>query len=279
MGVRGLRRDHRSNARRKNCQGGPVPPHTEPLLCPGDDLMAQHAPHLVVTVVTKRVQFSPAQVTAISGIDNPLLLYKWDLSAIVKDASLLSDNVDTTRQSAPKIKDAPRPRIPPGFFDGTRRADLSTSYTQSHGQQDSRTLSRFPSFWRRHQHRATGHHTQSWSSPFSWTQNLVSGTVRRRDGSDAQLREPPIVEVPCTAGKPRNYHAWRKKPTASSSQTAHAHPTQQPPPNANATASTPPAVAGATGTAGTITRPHIPITGWRTRLMAWVCCMPVQNAP
>ncbi|KAG2137920.1 hypothetical protein DEU56DRAFT_901348 [Suillus clintonianus] len=103
--------------------------------------------------------------------------------------------------------------------------------------------------------------------------------VRRRDAQDIGLREPPIVEVPYTAGKPRNYYARKKKPAASYSQTAHAHPIQQPPPNANATASPPPAVAGATGTAGTTARPHIAFTGWRARLMGWVCCMPVQNAP
>ncbi|KAG2135171.1 hypothetical protein DEU56DRAFT_901903 [Suillus clintonianus] len=105
--------------------------------------------------------------------------------------------------------------------------------------------------------------------------------VRRRDGSGIELRKPPIVEVPCTAGKPRNYHARKKKPAASSLQTAHAHTTQQhtapqgtpssshqPPPTVMA--STPPAVAGAAGTTGIISRPHIPITGWCARLMAWV---------
>ncbi|KAG2343922.1 hypothetical protein BDR05DRAFT_947989 [Suillus weaverae] len=42
------------------------------------------------------------------------------------------------------------------------------------------------------------------------------------------LREPPIVEVPCTAGKPRNYHAKKKKPTTSSSRPPKTHTTQQP---------------------------------------------------
>ncbi|KAG2137921.1 hypothetical protein DEU56DRAFT_901349 [Suillus clintonianus] len=187
------------------------------------------------------------------GFDAPI--YKWDLSAIVKEAGLLYMS-----------------------------SNLSTSRTQSYEQHASSTppprQRTFPSFWRRRLNRygATQRDTQPWSSHFSWTQDLLSGMVRRRDVQDVKSREPPIIEVPYTAGKPRNYHARRKKPAANSSQTAHAHPTQQLPPNANATASTPPAAAGATGTAGTVTRPHIAFTGWRASLMGWVCCMPVQNA-
>ncbi|KAG1741248.1 hypothetical protein EDB19DRAFT_716905 [Suillus lakei] len=39
--------------------------------------------------------------------------------------------------------------------------------------------------------------------------------VRRPDAQDIESREPPIVDVPCTAGQPRNYHAWRKEPVFS----------------------------------------------------------------
>ncbi|KAG2135170.1 hypothetical protein DEU56DRAFT_756791 [Suillus clintonianus] len=190
----------------------------------------------------------------------------------------LLPQVDATQQLAPKMKGVPRRQIPPGFFDDARRADLSTSYIQSHGQHNSRTLSRFPSFWRRpsNRHGATERDTQSLSSPFSWTWNLVSDMMRRRDGSNVELREPPIVEVPCTAGKPRDYHA-RKRPAASSSRPSNTNTTQQHPATRTATASTLPAVAGAAGTTGTISNPHITITGWPARLMAWVCCIPIQN--
>lgn len=36
----------------------------------------------------------------------------------------------------------------------------------------------------------------------NWTQHLVSDTLRSRNGSDIQLREPSIDEVLCTADKP-----------------------------------------------------------------------------
>ncbi|KAG1844225.1 hypothetical protein F4604DRAFT_226522 [Suillus subluteus] len=42
---------------------------------------------------------------------------------------------------------------------------------------------------------ATKRDTQPRSRPLIWTRNLVSDMLRRRD----QLREPPIVDVPCTA--------------------------------------------------------------------------------
>ncbi|KAG1796979.1 uncharacterized protein HD556DRAFT_264414 [Suillus plorans] len=124
-------------------------------------------------------------------------IYMWDVSAILKEAGLPG--------TAPKLKGAPR--IPPGFFDDAlREANLRIRLSQSHGPHGhsipvprQRTLSRFPSFWRRSKsHGETGHHTRPRSHPLSWTRNLVSGILRRRDGSDMELRE---VEVPYTAGK------------------------------------------------------------------------------
>jgi WD40 repeat protein len=213
----------------------------------------------------------------------------WDVSAIIKEAGLPSDIADATRRPAPKIKGAPK--IPPGFFsDALREANLRTRLSQSHGPHNCPTpaLSRFSSFWRRSKpHGATERNTQSRSQPFSWTRNLVSGILRRRDGSDIQLRE---VEVPHTAGQPRNYHARKKKQAASSSRTPSTHTTQQPSgaaqsipsssqqPPSIAAASVSPAVTGAVGTTETLSRPHIIVAGWRARLVGWLCCMPVQNA-
>jgi len=86
---------------------------------------------------------------------------------------------------------------------------LRTRLSQSHGPHTTNcptpapALSRFSSFWRRFKpHGATERNTQSRSQPFSWTRNLVSGILRRRDGSDIQLRE---VEVPHTAGQPVHF--------------------------------------------------------------------------
>jgi hypothetical protein len=185
---------------------------------------------------------------------------------------------------------------------------LRTRLSQSHGPHNCPTptpaLSRFSSFWRPSQpHGTTERDTQSQSQPISWTRSLVSGILRRRDGSDIQLRK---VEVPYTAGKPvrffcsflffatdsftqRNYHA-RKKPVASSSRPSNTHTLQQ---NSAATQSipqssqqSPPAAITSTlsavpGTAtamGTNLRPRITIDpGWRARFMLWVCCMPIQH--
>jgi hypothetical protein len=69
-----------------------------------------------------------------------------------------------------------------------------------------RILSPFASFWHRSKsHGATEPTTNSQSRPSSWTRNL-SGMLRRRDGSDIQLRE---VTVPCTAGKPVRFFQSR----------------------------------------------------------------------
>ncbi|KAG2344607.1 hypothetical protein BDR05DRAFT_947296 [Suillus weaverae] len=187
------------------------------------------------------------------------------------------------------------PRIPPGFFnDAIREANLRTRPSQSHGPHNcpspaprQRALGPLSSFWRRSKsHGATERNTKSPSRPLSWTRNLVSSLLRRRDGSDIQLRE---VEVPYTAGKPRNYHARKKKPAASSSRPPNTHTTQQPnaatqstPPSSQqppptTAASTPSAVVGTAGTTGTVSRPHITGGGWRARFVGWLCCMPVQN--
>ncbi|KAG2039112.1 hypothetical protein BDR03DRAFT_952885 [Suillus americanus] len=105
--------------------------------------------------------------------------------------------------------------------------------------------------------------------------------MRRRDRSDIEMREPPVVEAPHTAGKPRNYHARQKKPAASSSRLPNTHTTQQPnaatqsiPPSSQ---QPPPAVVGTTPTTGTISSPRITIAGWRARLVGWLCCVPIQN--
>ncbi|KAG1807409.1 WD40-repeat-containing domain protein [Suillus variegatus] len=200
-------------------------------------------------------------------------IYIWDVSAILKEAGISGP--------APKLKGAPR--IPPGFFDDAlREANLGIRPSQSHGPHDhpvpvprQGTLSRFHSFWRRSKsHGETGHHTRPRSHPLSWTRNLVSGILRRRDGSDMELRE---VEVPYTAGKPRNYHA-RNKPTASSSRPPKIHATQSSQLPPDTTTSTHSAVTGTAEASGTPLRPHITCTGWRARFVGWLCCMPIQNA-
>ncbi|KAG2051093.1 WD40 repeat-like protein [Suillus hirtellus] len=206
-------------------------------------------------------------------------IYMWDVFAILKEACLPGP--------APKMKGAPQ--IPPGFFDDAlREANLRIRLSQSHGPHNhstptprQRTLSPFSSFWHRSKsHGETEHHTRTLSHSLNWTRNLVSGMLRRRDGSDIELRE---IEVPCTAGKPRNYHA-RKKPTASSSGPPKTHATQKPsasssqlPPPA-ATTSTLSAVTGTAEASGTPSRLHITCTRWRARFMGWICCMPIQNA-
>ncbi|KAG2051113.1 WD40 repeat-like protein [Suillus hirtellus] len=197
-------------------------------------------------------------------------IYMWDVSAIL---------VDVTPQPAPGA-----PRIPPGFFDDAlREANSRIRPSQSHGPHNhstptphQRILSPFSSFWRRSNlHGGTEHHTRPLSHYLNWTRNLVSGMLRRRDGSDIELRE---VEVPYTAGKPRNFHA-RKKPTANSSRPPIIHPTHKP----NASSSQlPPATTASTlsaaGASGTPSRPHITIAGWRARFVGCICCMPIQNA-
>jgi hypothetical protein len=151
--------------------------------------------------------------------------------------------------------------------------------------------------------RETESDTQSRSHYLNWTRNLVSGILRRRDGSDMQLRE---AEVPYTGPQPvrfffngyslsltlvtqRNYHARGKK-AASSSRPSNIHTTQQlsattqttPPSSqqlpftaATSAHSTP---AGTPGTMGSPSRPHVIIAGWRARFVSWLCFVPVQAA-
>ncbi|KAG2744125.1 WD40 repeat-like protein [Suillus brevipes Sb2] len=235
-------------------------------------------------------------------------IYTWDISAIVKRAGLapaivsidslhasaqalvgragLAPNIaDVTLRPAPKMTGARR--LPPGFFDDAlREANLRIRLSQSHAPPTptphQRSLGPFTSVWRRSKpHGATQPTTQSQSRPFSWTQN-ISGVLHRRDRSDIQLQE---VEVPCTAGKPRNYHAKKKKPAASSSRppqqpsgAAQSIPSSSRLPPQTTTTSTPSAVPGITGATGTVSSPHITGAGWRASFVAWICCMPIQSA-
>ncbi|KIK44108.1 hypothetical protein CY34DRAFT_11278 [Suillus luteus UH-Slu-Lm8-n1] len=216
-------------------------------------------------------------------------IYTWDVSVIVEGAGLPSDIMaDVTQRPAPKMTGARR--LSPGFFDDAlREANSRIRLSQSHAlptpTPDQRSLSPFTSVWRRSKPPgATEPTTQSRSRPFSWTRNL-SGVLHRRDRSDVQLQE-----VPCTAGKPRNYHAGKKKPAASSSRLPNAYTTHLPsgaaqstpsssqlPPPTNTT-STPSSVPSTTGATGTVSRPHIAGAGWRASFVAWICCMPIRNA-
>ncbi|KAG0701014.1 WD40-repeat-containing domain protein [Suillus ampliporus] len=150
-------------------------------------------------------------------------IYTWDVFAIVREAGLedlLSENNDVNKslldadaqRRAPQINNVRR--IPPGFFD-----DFSTSRSiPSHGQRDHRGGS--PSSRRRRSHPRGERDTQSRSRPLSWAKNLISGILR-----DIKLQAPPVVDVPLTAGKPRNYHARRKK-AASTSRPPNPHTAQ-----------------------------------------------------
>ncbi|KAG1895442.1 uncharacterized protein F5891DRAFT_1058441 [Suillus fuscotomentosus] len=182
-------------------------------------------------------------------------------------------------------------RIPTGFFDDAiRETNLRIKLSQSHGPTlapSQSTLGRFSTFWRLFKpHGGTELNTQSRPRSLSWNRNRVSGILRRRDGSDVQLRE---VEVPYTAGKPRNYHARKKKSAPSSSRPSNVCTAQKPsgaaqitspslqlPPST--TTSTLSAVPGTAGAGETISRPHITSAGWRVRFVGWVCCIPIQGA-
>lgn len=108
--------------------------------------------------------------------------------------------------------------------------DFETSpRVASHGRHDRRTstcqslLGRLTTLWRRSD--STVRETISRPHPLSWAQHFVSGILHKRIGTVIELRETPVVEVPCTRGKPRNYHA-RKRPSASSSRPPNPHGTQ-----------------------------------------------------
>ncbi|KIK32476.1 hypothetical protein CY34DRAFT_814256 [Suillus luteus UH-Slu-Lm8-n1] len=201
-------------------------------------------------------------------------IYTWDIFAVV----------DVTPRPA-KIKGA---RIPPGFFDDALRdanLRIRLSQSQSHAPPTPTphqcTFNSFTSVWRISEpHGATESATQSRSQPFSWTRNL-SSILRRRDRSDIQLRE---VEVPCTAGQPRNYHAGKsKKPVASSSRPSNTHTTQQhiaviqssPSSPRAANTSSVSAVAGTPGTMGPPSHANNTVAVWRARFVRWLCCAPI----
>ncbi|KAG2743124.1 WD40 repeat-like protein, partial [Suillus brevipes Sb2] len=207
--------------------------------------------------------------------------YTWDVSAILKDAGLLSDIVDATPRPVSKTKGARR--IPQGFFDDALRdANLRTRLSQSRGPHTNshptspphqRAHSRF-SFWHRSRpHGATEPDTHPRSHPLSWTRSIVSGMLRRQDRSDIELQEPPVVDVPYTAGKPRNYHARKKKPDTSSSRPPKTHNTQQHSGATQNTSSSQPQPPTATTNSYVTVR----VAGWRARFMVWVCCIPIQN--
>ncbi|KAG2135351.1 WD40-repeat-containing domain protein [Suillus bovinus] len=207
-------------------------------------------------------------------------LYQWDVSAIVKEAGLPLDILDATPRPAPKLKGTPR--IPPGFFDDDlRKANERIRLSQSHGPYHhptptphQRTFNRFSSLWRNsNSHRETDHHARPQSHPLSRTRNL--GILRRRDASDIELQE---VEVPYTAGKPRNYHA-RKKPARSSPKVhATAKPSASSQLPSTATTSTLSAVTGTAEASGIPSRPHTTGVGWCARFVGCICCASVQNA-
>lgn len=229
--------------------------------------------------------FSADGKLLVTGCDSGYI-YIWDVSAIIKEADLPSDIADAT-QLAPKIKDARQ--IPQGFFDDFN-SSTRTHPSQSHEQYDrptpaprQRIFSRFSSLWRNNNaHMETERETQPRSHPLSWTQNVVSGMLRRRDESDT-------VEVPYTGAQPKNYHA-RKKPAPGPSHPPNPHTMQQqtgaatqstssssqtPPPTATSTLS---AVAAAPGITGTISRPNVTIrqAGWGIRFMLWATCASVE---
>ncbi|KAG2125727.1 WD40-repeat-containing domain protein [Suillus clintonianus] len=228
-------------------------------------------------ITSPHTQFSPHSTRVTKARRNmSVLLFVPELRSLIV-SSILTNSIQadaTSRQprEASQTAGAPSRRIPPGFFDEIpRHVDSSTSRTH-------RTLfGRLPTvFHRRHSkpHRATGRDTQPQRRPLSLPRNIVSGMLRRRHGSDIQLREPPIVEVPCTAGKPRDYHA-RKKRAGSSFRFSHAHTTQQHSPTRGTPSLSqlpPSTAAGAVGTVGTNSNPHITIrdAGWRARFMVWM---------
>ncbi|KAG1781094.1 quinon protein alcohol dehydrogenase-like superfamily [Suillus placidus] len=178
------------------------------------------------------------------------------------DKSVL--DADATRRRTTHRDIEGNRRVPQGFFD-----DFSTS----RGHHTAQT--------------ATSHQP---TNPLSWTQKILSGMLRRQDGSNVRL--PPIVDVPLTAGKPRNYHARKKKPSASSSRptkppatqqqsgvATESNPSSSQQPSSTATAPTTPPVATSTaGVAGTSHDITIRQAGWRARFLLWVCCVPVQQA-
>ncbi|KAG1738020.1 hypothetical protein EDB19DRAFT_2039773 [Suillus lakei] len=69
--------------------------------------------------------------------------------------------------------------------------------------------SHLPSFWRWRRpnpHSAIEFGPQSQFRPVAWDKDIVSNMLCSRHGSNIELREPPMVEVPWIAGKPRDYY-------------------------------------------------------------------------
>ncbi|KAG1816801.1 uncharacterized protein BJ212DRAFT_1480653 [Suillus subaureus] len=182
----------------------------------------------------------------------------------------------TTRQRDPPVKDARR--IPRGFFDDARDFDTSHGVAY-HERRDHHTLStpqfllgRLTSLWRRPDSSGeTERETISRPHPLNWAQSSSLA-----------------FEVPCTRGKPRNYHARKKKPSASSSQPLNPHSTQQPGtatqtsssqgPSTIATTSEAPPVAYTILATGTTSRRNIPVTqaGYWIRFLLWIGCASVE---
>lgn len=137
---------------------------------------------------------------------------------------------------------------------------------------------------------STVRETISRPHPLSWAQHFVSGILHKRNGTVIELRETPVVEVPCTRGKPRNYHA-RKRPSASSSRPPNPHGTQQ---HSAATQNTPsssqgpptivptfaalPTVATTTFATETMSQHNITVfqAGIWTRFWLWIGCASVE---
>ncbi|KAG2125745.1 WD40-repeat-containing domain protein [Suillus clintonianus] len=178
--------------------------------------------------------FSEDGKLLVTGCDDGYV-YIWDVSAILKKKKKtvhkFSLNDDATRFRAPPI------RIPRGFFDDTRDPStmpgVPSDGCRGHHTASSRQwlLGRLPPTWRHRRsdiHGTTEPNPRSQSRPPRLARNLIPDMLCKRNGSDIQSREPPVVEVPCTAGKPRDYHARkRKKPAASSSLPGNLYTTQQ----------------------------------------------------
>ncbi|OAX34048.1 WD40 repeat-like protein [Rhizopogon vinicolor AM-OR11-026] len=202
--------------------------------------------------------------------------------------------------------------LPPGFFDDSRRLPppsrrrpLSSSsarqrHVAGHLSSDGHTLlDRLSSILRRN-----NHNTPDALPPLrfmEWAQNPFFNSPRRRDDEGLELQErlPEVVDVPFTAGKPKNISAAQvrtmkekarakkaKKARAGSSRppqgsvtqqsggAVQAEPTSEQHP-AVATSSTTPVVAPTTFT----TSPPdamIPRAGYWTRFWLFVCCASVQ---
>ncbi|KAG1798378.1 WD40-repeat-containing domain protein [Suillus variegatus] len=226
-------------------------------------------------------------------------IYTWDVSAIVREAGLedlLSDNDVCCIMSRQK----PRILILSSQnavkkllldFDASRRL-------ASQGRRDRQPLStpkfllgRLTSLWRRpDSHGPTERNTISRPHPLNWAQHFVSDMLHRRSETDIELREIPVVDVPYTSGKPRNYHA-RKKPSASSSRPPNSHTTQQPsaatqntpsssqgPPAISTTSEALPAVATTTLATETTSRHNITViqAGCWIRFLLWIGCASIE---